>query len=234
MAKILALGGGGLLDERDARLQRYLLSQTGRARPKVCFVATGKGDDATLIESFYAAFARHDCEPRHLALFKREVRDLERFVLGQDLVFVWGGNTASMLAVWQAHGLDPVLREAASRGIVLAGACAGALAWFENGVTDSFGGLDPVGGGLGLLPGSCCPYYDADPERRPAYHRLVEAGALEGGYAIDVDVSVRFEGGELTEVVTSREGASAWRVERNAGEVVETRLAPTLLPDDAR
>jgi dipeptidase E len=193
-----------------------------------------EGDDSLLLERYYDVFRGYDCEPTHLALFNRDVRDLESFVLGHDVVLVWGGNTASMLAVWRAHGLDEILRTATKRGIVLAGLCAGSIAWFEGGVTDSFGGLDPLRDGLGLLSGSHCPHYDADPLRRPTYHRLVASAQLVPGYAADVDVALTFDDGELAEVVASRDGACAWYVECNGGQIVEKRLTPELLARRSR
>ena len=229
MGQVIAIGGGGLFEAHERRMHRFLLGRTKQPRPRVCFVATGKGDNPALLDRYYAAFAGHECEASHLGLFERGVRELEPFVLAHDLVLVWGGNTASMLAVWRAHGLDTILRRAHERGVVLAGVCAGALAWFEDGVTDSFAGLDPVGGGLGLVPGSHCPHYDADPQRRAAYHRLVASGELGPGYAADVDVALCFVDGRLAEVVSSRAGAAAWAVGRDADGVHETRVPARLL-----
>jgi peptidase E len=223
------MGGGGFAEEQDARMHRYLLSLASSKRPRICLVATGKGDNPQTIEAFYAAFRRLGCEPTHLSLFDREVKNLTRFVLNQDIVLVWGGNTASMLAVWRAHGLDEVIRKAAAEGVVLAGACAGALAWFEDGVTDSYGGLDPLGDGLGLLSGSLCPFYDADPKRRPTYHRLVASGEMEAGVAIDVGVALRYQDGHLEDAVAQADGLFAYRVSAPAGELREEKLVPRAL-----
>lgn len=211
-------------------MHRYILSLAESARPRICFVTTGIGDEPEGLRGLYDAFGGLECEPTHLGLFKREIRDLRAFVSAQDIILAWGGNTASMLAVWRAHGLDEIVREAAARGIVLAGACAGALAWFRDGVTDSFGGLDPLRDGLGLLSGSHCPYYDADPERRPTYHRLVASGEMEPGIAADVGVALRYEDGELVEVVAQKEGVYGWRVTASNGDASEERLTPRLLP----
>lgn len=211
---IAALGGGGFsMEPDDPRLDRWLLSLTGARRPRVCFVATASGDAEGYLERFHAAFAALSCEATHLALFRREIADLRAFVLAQDLVYVGGGNTANLLAVWRTHGLDAILREAWAAGVVLAGLSAGALCWFEGGVTDSFGpGYAPLVGGLGLLPGSFCPHYDGEAERRPLYRRLVAEGALAAGIAADDSVAVCFTGTARAEVVTSRPGARAWVV----------------------
>lgn len=229
MSRIVAMGGGAFVGEDHGRMHRYLLSLASTARPRVCFVATGKGDKPATVEAFYAAFRQLPCEASHLPLFEREHADLRAFVLTQDIVFVWGGNTASLLAVWRAHGLDAILRDAAREGVILAGACAGALAWFEDGITDSFGGLDPLRDGLGLIRGSLCPYANADPERPALHRRLIAAGQMQAGYRVDVGVALRFDEGELSDAVAQSPGLCATRVCANAGTLETEALTLRLL-----
>ena len=150
-------------------------------------------------------------------------RDLRKLALEQDVILVPGGNTANALAIWRAHGFDAILREAWERGVVLTGSSAGMICWFEHGVTDSFGPeLAPMDC-LGFLPGSACPHYDGEERRRPVYTRLVAAG-FPGGVAADDDVGVQFVGTDLHEVVTSRDGATAYRVTAEGEERLEARL----------
>jgi peptidase E len=136
---------------------------------------------------------------------------------------VGGGNTAHLLAIWRVHGLDVLLRDAWLRGAVLAGISAGMLCWLRGGVTDSFGGLEALTDGLGLIEGSACPHYDGERERRPTLHRLIREG-LPGGWAADDGAALHFHGTELVEAVGSRPGAGAYRVELVEGQVVERRL----------
>jgi dipeptidase E len=145
-------------------------------------------------------------------------------------VLVGGGNTANLLAIWRLHGVDGALRAAWEAGVVLAGWSAGMLCWFQAGVTDSFdvGQLAPLRDGLGLLPGSACPHYDSDPQRRPTYQRLVREG-MPAGYAAEDGAALVFRGVELAEVVTSRVGARAFRVACDARGLVETALATRFL-----
>jgi dipeptidase E len=196
----------------------YLLGLTGKEDPKVCVLPTATGDAS--VPGFYELFSGDRCRPTHVGLFGIPRPDWREHLLSRDLVFVGGGNTASMLGVWRAHGVEAVLREAWQRGVVLAGNSAGAICWFQAGVTDSFrvelDGLDC----LGWLPGSCCPHYDGEENRRPAYRRLLEEG-FPPGIAIDDHAAVRFEGTELAEVVSAVEGAGAYRVDRDG----ETPLA---------
>ena len=201
----------------------YLLELTGRPDPKVCLVPTASGDAATMVVRFYETFPSRRCRPTHVELFGVPPPDLRGIVLDQDLVWVGGGNTANMHAVWRLHELDEAMREAWEAGLVLAGWSAGAICWYEAGVTDSFraelDGLDC----LGFLPGSACPHYDGEEARRPAYHRLVREG-FPAGVAADDGVGLRYEGTELADVVTMRREGRAYRVERVGGEVVEIPL----------
>jgi len=165
---IVAMGGGGVSMEPDNPiLDDFILSLAGRPRPRVCFLPTASGDSDRYVANFYAAFARRS-EASHLALFVRTVTDVEAFLLDQDVIYVGGGNTENQLAVGRVHGVDRALRIAWQRGVVLAGLSAGSICWFESGTTDSFGlDLDVLEDGLGFLPGSHCPHFDGEPQRRP-------------------------------------------------------------------
>ena len=224
---IVAMGGGGFLDG-DLLLDEYILGLTGTSRPRVCFLPTASGDARESILEFYRAFSGQS-EPSDLTLFEREVQDLREFLLSQDVIYVGRGNAANMLGVWRVHGVDDILREAWERGIVLCGTSAGASCWFEACVTDSFGPvLAPLHDGLGLLPGSFCPHYDGEAQRRPTYERLVAAG-FPAGYALDDSVAIRFIGTELEECVTTKQYACAYWVELIGRDVVHTDLEPCLL-----
>ena len=227
---IVAFGGHTVTAGAIPPLYDYALSVAGIDRPRICDLPTASGDSPEgLIDYFYNRIPAERAERSHLALFGRTVRDIRRFLLDQHVIMVGGGNTANMLAVWRAHGVDRILREAWDAGVVLCGASAGSLCWFECGVTDSFGlnHLQPLHDGLGFLPGSHCPHY-RDERRRRTYRKLVSEG-LPDGYAIDEDAAIRFTGTEIAEVVTSRAGATAYRVEFSGGQVVETPLEARLI-----
>jgi len=168
--QILAIGGMALPPELDnLLLVEYFLAQTRRRRPKVLYIGTATGDSETGKLRFYAGFSRFDCKPSHLPLFARTPRDLESLILDQDAIFVGGGNTRSMLAVWRDWGLDRYLRIAWEHGVVLGGGSAGSICWFDYGVTDSVAGPLTALPCLGFLPGSNCPHYDSERERRPKH-----------------------------------------------------------------
>ena len=135
-----------------------------------------------------------------------------------------------MLAVWREWGLPELLQTAHQSGIVLGGQSAGAICWFEQGVTDSWAErLRPLDC-MGLLPGSCCPHYDGEAERRPAYHAMLQSGEIKHGYAIEDAVAVHFRHGRLERVVSKKPGARAYYVSADSASVEELPLEVTLLP----
>ncbi|MFE2699129.1 Type 1 glutamine amidotransferase-like domain-containing protein [Streptomyces mirabilis] len=211
----LALLGGGFSTDDDGLLDDWVLDQVPVSRPKVCFIPTASGDAPAYIEQFFGAYQSRSCEPSVLRLFRRDLDDdaLRTFLLSQDVVYVGGGNTANMLAVWRAHGVDRLLREALDRGTLLCGISAGANGWAECSHTDSFGPLTHLSDGLGLLSGSVCPHYDSEPGRRASYQAAVATRALPAGWAVEDGVGALFTGGLLTDSVTRTPQACLYRVE---------------------
>ena len=224
--QIVAMGGGGFSMD-DPVLDAYVLDLADARRPKVCLLPTATSSMPTYVARFLQAFPASSFEPSFLDLFDRTVADPEAFLGEQDVIYVGGGNTANMLAVWRVHGVDRALRAAWEAGVVLCGLSAGANCWFEASTTDSFlqGRADPLVDGLGFLPGSFCPHYDGEEERRPSFQALIAAGTLPPGIACDDFAAVHLVGTELHEAVASTEGAAAYRVRPGApGEAVEESI----------
>lgn len=206
-------------------MRDYVLELAGTSRPRVRFLGTATGDRAEASLRFYEQWPATHCEPLDVPLFGVPDRPNEKLDEA-DVIVVSGGNTANMLAVWRVHDVEATLRRAWERGAVLTGWSAGAICWFESGVTDSFSDeLDPIDGCLGFLSGSMCPHYDGEERRRPVYERLVREGKLPPGIAADDAVGLHFVGTELAEVVTAASGATAYRVDRDG----ETRLDARVL-----
>lgn len=195
-----------------------LAGVTGRA-PRVCFLGTACGDDGRLVTTFYDNAWREGWSGSHLALFPMpSMADPREHLLSQDVIWVWGGSVAGLLAMWRLHGLDEALREAWQAGVVLTGVSAGSICWHMGGTTDSFGpALRPVTNGLALLPWSNGVHYDSEPERRPLFQSLVAAGTLPAGYATDDGAGLLYRGTELVEALTERDGARAYRVAPGEG-----------------
>jgi dipeptidase E len=227
------MGGGGFtMEPGNPLLDDFVLSLARRSRrePRILFLPTASGDPTAQINAFYARFSGGACIPEHLPLFRLSdiERSLEEMVLSQEIVYVGGGSMRNLLAIWRAHGLDSLLIEAWRRGVVLAGLSAGAMCWFEGGVTRSSGPPTAIAG-LGLLEGSLTVHADGEPERLPVWLASVLNGTLPGGWAVDDGVGLLFRGGRLQRVVSSRPGAGAQRVDAIAGELVRARLEPELL-----
>jgi len=222
---IIAMGGAAIqLDPDNLLLVDYFLKQTRKPNPRVCFIGAAHGDADAGRLRFYAGFSRFNCRPTHLPLFARTPCDLAGFILEQDAIFVGGGNTRSMLAVWREWELDRHLQAAWDSGIVLGGASAGSICWFESGVTDSVAGPLTAMPCLGFLAGSNCPHYDSEKLRRPSYRRMVTRKLLAGGIAADDGVGLHFIGTRLQHVVSSLPRAAAWRVEKSGARTIETKL----------
>jgi dipeptidase E len=230
---IVAMGGGGFLMD-DPVMDGYVLELVDAARPKVCFLPTASGNVASYVVRFLDAFPSRSFEPTYLDLFERTVADLEGFLREQDIVYVGGGNTANMLAIWRVHGVDVALRSAWEAGVVCCGISAGANCWFEASTTDSFliGRADPLPDGLGLVSGSFCPHYDGEAARRPSFHGLIAAGDLPDGVGCDDFAAVHFADDEILAALSSRPGAGAYRVTRNGDRAVETALPVVVLEQD--
>jgi dipeptidase E len=229
--QIIAMGGGGFsMEPESLALDRYVLSAAQTAEPSVCFLGTASGDSKEYIERFYTSFRSLPCSPSHLSLFQPHTTNLRAFLLAQDVIYVGGGSTRNLLVLWREWGLDKILLEAWQAGIVLAGISAGALCWFESGVSDSVRAneLHPIQC-LGFVRGSFCPHYDGEVERRPAYHRLLREGRLRAGYAADDGAALHFRGTALFQPVTSRAAASAYSLEIVEGNVSETALKANFL-----
>lgn len=225
MQQIIAMGGGGFSMEPDnLALDRYVLAQTGVERPNVCFLGQASGDDYGYAVNFFQAFTQLPAQPSRLSLFQPHTADIEDFLMSQQIIYVGGGNTKSMLALWREWELDRILLQAADNGTVLTGISAGAICWFEAGTTDSIPGALRALPCLGYLKGSCSPHYDGEEERRPTLHRLMAAGEIMPGYAFDDGAAGHFIDGELKHVVSSRPDAKGYRVELVDGEVVERVL----------
>jgi len=235
---ILATSGGAISGKRllweVGALTEYaveLAGVSGRA-PRVCFLATACGDDRSVILPFYEAAHQRGFAPSHLTLFPMpNLAAPAEHLLAQDVIWVWGGSVAGLLAMWRLHGIDDAMRAAWQSGVVLTGVSAGSICWHVGGTTDSFGPqLRPVTNGLGLIPFSNGVHYDSEEQRRPAFQSLIAEGTLPDGYATEDGVGVHYRGTEFVEAVTEVEGKQAYRVERNAdGTVTETPLPTRLL-----
>ena len=237
LRRILALGGHDFTsrpaDRAVSELMLRLATERASGRPRICILPTASGDTSEQIGRFYAAFGERACEPSDLSLFRlgRHPMALRDHLLSQDLIYVGGGSLVNLLAVWEAHEIGAILSLAWRQGIVLAGQSAGAMCWFEAGITKS-SGRPSTAAGLGLLSGSLCVHYNNEPERRAAYLDAVAAG-MPGGYGLDDYAGLLWEGEGAPAALTARRGARAYLVRAGPEGVSEAALPARFLPAPA-
>lgn len=227
------MGGGGFTTrERSPALDRLVLTLTGKPVPKICFLPTASGDPREQATRFHERFSSWPCEPSILSLFNlaRDRMDPGEHLLAQDAIYVGGGSMRNMLAVWREHAVDQAMRRAWERGAVLAGLSAGAMCWFQGGITMS-GGAPAVVAGLGLLEGSMSVHLSSEPERLPVYRQAIADGVLQSGYAADDGAGLVFAGTQLQACVTSTLDARVLRLRnRGDGTVTEQEMPVRPLP----
>ena len=228
--QIVAIGGGGFTCEKDRlAIDHYLLELTNKERPHVLFLPQASAEAKDYVEAYLTAYRQLGADADWLSLYGSVEHGWEERILKADLVYVGGGNTRSMLALWREWGVDQLLRQAAEQGSVLAGVSAGAICWFEQGITDS---VRPLGvlDCLGFLPGSCCPHYDGEPERRPAYAKFLLEQRCEPGIALSDGTAAHYVDGKLHQTLVWREG----RAYSLDGDAKETELpALQIIASDA-
>lgn len=201
---IIAIGGGGFTHEpENPLLDLYVLNQSYKKNPKICLLPTANCNPELYTSYFEKSFSRFECQPSSLSLFAPHTADIADFLLSQDIIYVGGGNTKSMLAVWKEWDVDKILKDAWQQKIVLAGVSAGAICWFEQGTTDSIPGRISLLSCLGFIKGACCPHYDSEPMRQSVFKSALQDGHISNGYILDDGVALHFNDDELKKAVSS-------------------------------
>lgn len=211
---------------------REMARLTGKARPRICYLPTASADSPSSTITFFENCAPLNVEPHVQNSFIEsltQTQGWDEVLLSMDGIVVSGGNTLNQQAIWKAQGIDAILRQAWDRGIVLGGASAGSLCWFDEGTTDSRPKELTIVKCLGFIKGSHSPHYDAEAGRRPLYQKLIGSGQMQAGYACDNDAGIYFEGTELKRVLGARAGAKVYHVSVVGGQVVEKVLEPERL-----
>ena len=193
---IIAIGGGGFgRNLKSNSIEEYILNTSGSDNPRVCFLPTATGDNDSYIVRFYSVFTRLNCTPTHIDFFKRTI-DINDHIMKQDIVFVGGGNTKSMLAVWGDWGMNNILKKAYERGVVMSGVSAGAICWFTSGVTDSWENELQILPCLDFIKGTCCPHYDEEPSRIPYVRKILKENKVSNCFSIEGGSALHFIDGK--------------------------------------
>ena len=226
---IIAIGGGGFgANPGQGIIEEYVLRQTKKKSPKICFIPTATGDNEAYKVNYYSTFTNLDCCPSHLDFFKR-TPDLNDLVLNQDVIFVGGGNTKSMLAVWREWGLDKILKKAYLNGIVMSGVSAGAICWFQNGITDSWTSNLKMMPCLNFIKGTCCPHYDEEPERKPAVKNFLLKNKIKNVYAVDGGAALHIKDEKVFKSVIFKKNKSSYLVDIKKKRINEKSFKKTNL-----
>ena len=221
---IIAIGGGGFgRNPRHNKIEQYILNQSPKKNPKILFIPTASAEDKSYIVNFYSCFSKLDCVPSHLTLFQRTPR-LNSLISKADVIYVGGGNTKSMLAVWREWKLDKLLFKAYKRGTILCGVSAGAICWFEQGITDSWASNLTTLDCLGFIPGMACPHYQEEADRKPNVHKFLLSGEAISGYAIDGGAAAHFFSGKFFKGLQFYPDSYAYKVSKKSGIVEELQL----------
>ena len=224
MKQIIAIGGGGFGREiGELKIEKYIVKQSKESNPKICFIPTATGDDQGYIDNFYKAFDSLDCVTSHINFFKRTI-DLEAHILEQDIIYVGGGNTKSMLAVWREWGLDRILKNAYENNIIMSGVSAGAICWFEKGITDSFKNHQAIVPCLGFVRGICCPHYDEEPERIPYVKQMLEGENIYECIAIEGYCALHLINDEPKFSVSFKNETNVHQVVCNNNQIIHNNL----------
>ena len=193
---IIAIGGGGFgRNPNHRKIEKYILELTGKEKPNVVFFPTASAENQAYVIQFYKCFTKMSCEPSHVTFFQRTPR-LDSIINKADVIYVGGGNTKSMLAVWQEWKLEKLFHKAYNNGKILCGVSAGAICWFEQGITDSWASNLNVMDCLGFLPEMACPHYQEEKDRRPDVHKMLKQGKCGPGWAIDGGAAIHFKNGK--------------------------------------
>ena len=226
---IIAIGGGGFgANPGQGIIENYILKQTKKKNPSICFIPTATGDNEAYKVNFYSTFTNLNCRPSHLDFFKR-TPDLNELILNQDAIFVGGGNTKSMLAVWKEWGLDKILKKAYLNGTVMSGVSAGAICWFQNGITDSWASNLKMMPCLNFVKGTCCPHYDEEPERKPAVKKLLLKNKIKNVYAVDGGAALHIKDEKVFKSVIFKKNKSSYLVDIKKKNINEKSFKKTIL-----
>lgn len=222
---LIAMGGGGFDSENPLpNFDSWFLEQTGVTNPRLTFIPTATGDSDYRIARFKEAAQYQGVEPFILSLYWPESRDDLKRVLDSDAIFVGGGNTYNMLALWRLWGLDELLLQAHRQGTLLGGVSAGANCWFDECSTDSFGRALEVIPAMGWVEGSFCPHYHGEAERRPTLAGFLESGRMKPGYAADDYACLHMSADGTKRALSFKPDSWVFSVSAPDGVFVETPL----------
>tara|TARA_B100000965_G_scaffold399441_1_gene419407 strand:- start:26 stop:718 length:693 start_codon:yes stop_codon:yes gene_type:complete len=218
---IIAIGGGGFgRNPSSNSIEKYILNLSVKDSPRICFLPTATGDNDTYIVRFYSVFTPLNCIPSHIEFFNR-TKDIDEHIMNQDIVFVGGGNTKSMLAVWSDWGMNNILRNAYNKGTIMSGVSAGAICWFTSGITDSWNDQLKILPCLDFIDGTCCPHYDEEPSRIPYVNKVLHEKKITNCISIEGGSALHFINGSPYKNVSFKKNKNSYNVYIDKGDIIK-------------
>ncbi len=219
---IIAIGGGGFGRSNSSYLiEEYILNLSEKKSPKICFLPTATGDDDSYIVRFYSIFTRLNCKPSHIEFFKRTT-NIKNHIMEQDIVFVGGGNTKSMLSIWNEWGMSELLKNAYNEGVIMSGVSAGAICWFTSGITDSWENELKILPCLDFIGGTCCPHYDEEPSRIPYVKKILLEKKVANCISIEGGTAMHFINDKPFKNVSFKNNKNTYNVFLENDDIVES------------
>ena len=221
---IIAIGGGGFgRNPNEPIIENYILNLSDSQKPNITFFPTASAENSDYIVNFYTAFSSLNCNAKHVSLFKN-TPNLESIISDSDIIYIGGGNTKSMLAVFKEWGLDKLLLKAYKDGKILAGVSAGAICWFDQGITDSWDDGLRVLDCMGILKGVCCPHYDGELDRKPSVEKFLKSNEIDACFCIEDGAAIHYQNNRFKTAVAFYQNKNAYEVKLNRGSIKETPL----------
>jgi dipeptidase E len=220
------------MEPDNGLLDKYILNLVPKEKPKICFLGTASNDGKEYRDMFYNFFKKRQCIPSHLSLINPP-KNIEAFIMDKDIIHVGGGNTKLIIDTWKKFGVDKIMKKAWESGIILTGMSAGAICWFDDGITNPSPGKLVRLPCLGFLNGSFCPHYDDRAELKDAFHKLILDKTLEDGYGVEDGAAIHFVGAEPIRVITSRPAVTAFKVKKVRNKIIETPMPAIYLGKDS-
>ena len=221
---IIAIGGGGFgRNPNKPVIEDYIVNLSSSSKPNVTFFPTASAEDGNYIVNFYTAFSKLNCNAQHISLFKK-TPDLKSIIEQSDIIYIGGGNTKSMLAVFREWNLDNLIVNAYKKGKILAGVSAGAICWFNKGVTDSWAHGLQILDCMNVLDGVCCPHYDGEANRRPSVEKFLKNNDIEDCLCIEDGAAVHYQNELLKTAISFYKDKNVYNVKYDSNKLVETAL----------
>ena len=221
VGQIIPIGGGGFGIKPN--IEEYIINQSNVSKPNICFIPTASAEDKAYTVRYYSTFSKFNCNTTHLNFFQRTPR-LDSLINKQDIIYVGGGNTKSMLAVWKEWKLDKLLLKAYQRGAILCGVSAGAICWFENGVTDSCASNLNVIECLGFIKGTNCPHFNTESDRKPSVDNFLISKKINSCLASDDGSALHFKNGELITAISFYKKANSYKLNLNSDDTIKQEV----------